>query len=471
MTNPQNVYIFCAKINASHEALLTGPWIHYMPKSKSVEINVLKKERAARPGRPALSPLEKARREALKALRKVELIDSEFHGYIDSNSNDPVWAEEIRCLADDRMKAARALCDAQDQLSLARAALRRDEPDARARLDLAKNAEKIARASFHALPELRVTREEWKEPGVRSLSRVGRPKLDIEIRRVRAQDTLEAAIELVKKEEEAAGVEHAPISQLSRLVVSNGAGLGRPNLDELGKLDLKLSKLLRKIEQLKNLRPPQKTKVPRPGPKPTPLSTKLAKTQMEADRVQRQIKDIEQKLDRKGQLKRRIKLKRDERRKMTLAIKAAPGNSTTEQALYSKLSNEIDNYLNELAEIEAQEKASPNPLERYPKVNDSGVEAVALKATVPIPFPNFDPIVVAVNPHTALGDDDASLQERRALALAAVAEIDTKYAQDVSKVYAQFDPETATKLVDTLDEKRWKDRAEIKKLIYTKNPE
>lgn len=422
-------------------------------------------------GRPTSTPLEKARREALKARRLLEKANSEFNERMASDDgSDPARSNEIRQMADLRMKLAAGVNDARKLVSQARADKAKKSPGAAARLSAAKANEKKAYEAFRELPDLGFTQEEWDDPEVRKRE-LGRPQLDVEIKRVRAQEDLKEAMEKVKAEEVAAGEKHVPLAKLVDPVKSSkGKGLGRPKLDKLGRLDRRLVTLEKKIEQIESEPEIQESAFSSgKGRRPKTKRAKLIEARTEAKEIKEMISAEEQKLDPVGRINRTLKKLRDERRRMTLAIRDNPDNCEAEKIRREFLGETIDERMAELQLLE-QEMAENKELQADQEENrfewkketahqvkqedDGRAPADVLE--------NINPSTAAARPSSQGGQPHAAnLNKRRAEAMRQASMIDQKYAQWIDKLYEDYPEDAASAMAAPLEARRKEERKMI----------
>jgi len=418
-------------------------------------------------GRPKSSPLEKSRREALKAKRHLEDADSEFFERLAlDDESGAERSEEVRQIADLRMKKAAAVNEARKLVSQARADEKSRAPGASARLKAAKAKEKKAYTEFRALPDLGFTQSEWDNPDMRKRE-LGRPQLDVEIKRVRAQEALKEAMAALKAEEKNAGEKHIPLAKLADPVKSSrGKGLGRPKLDRLGMLDRKLGYLEKKIEQIELETDHQDAaNASGKGRKPKTKKAKLVEARKEAKDIKKMILAEEEKLDPIGRLNRTLKKLRDERRRMTLVIRDSPKNCEAEKVRHQYLGDTIDERLAELQMLE-QEKGNASQ-EKRPQISAGApVASVAPPEEAGLApagvMDNINANAAAARPAEQGSQAHmANVHKRRAEAMRQASEVDQKYAQWIDKLYEDFPEEAASVMAEPLERRRLEERRNI----------
>lgn len=326
------------------------------------------------PGRPETPPLERARRQALKAKRQLEAFRSEFDEAMALDARSESEAEEVKALADKRLAAAKKVNDVLKTLKAARKDSANKVAGAATRLKAAKAKEKKARQELRSLPFLGFTQAEWDEGGIHT-AQTGRPQLETEIKLIRAQEDLDEAMEDVLAQEKAAGVKHIPLSELKDPVkASKGKGLGRPSLDPLGILDRNLSEIERKIARIQEEDPePKKASGETRGRKPKTKAAKLKEARQKAATIRKQIELKEAELDDIGRIERELKKFRDERRRMNLVIRDYPENCEVERNRSQYLSDLIEEKEAELSVLREesglkQGKSAKKQVKRKPKV-------------------------------------------------------------------------------------------------------
>jgi hypothetical protein len=444
-------------------------------------------KREGRTGRPKSSPLDRARNRALQAKRHLDLAESEFRVRLSDDLSDPERSAKVNAAAELRLKAAEVLNSARMQLSQASAEMKNNAPNALAHFESAKSAERSAWTAFRALPDLGFTQEEWDDPELRKRE-LGRPQLDVEIKFVRAKLAFDEAMKTLQTEEKRAGVKHVPLNALKDPVkTSRGQGLGRPKLDRLGILDLKLSDLEKKMEIIESELELKGNVVVqnRMGRKPEAPAAKLQRIKKEADEIRKLIEAEEAKLDRKGLLLRKLKKLRDERRRMTLEIKANPNNCEKAQERFDYLSERINERMAELAVLEdglqPVQKALINMGNRNKPVltkqpamqSDFDLASIAVTPSTIVglvqpeqPLTQPDKILSSeevdrstIGSADSSGMEQVSLYLRRAKAMAIVAGIDMEYAKNLEKICQAFDGKVPDSIARTLELDRQKERA------------
>lgn len=398
-------------------------------------------------GRPKATPLERARREALKAKRLLDKADSEFRELLQPDPNDPPGQHEARLAnANQRMRLAERLNDAQKAVAEARADLANGVPGAGARLRAARTEERRHWMAFRALPPL------GGAEGEAPLRRRGRPQLDVEIKRVRAREALDAALAEVRRQERAAGEKHIPLDQLPALrSVSNGRGPGRPKLDRLGLLDRQLSRLEKQIAAVRRAarqtdadaasRAPQRGVGRAASPE-----ARLRELREMALVVRERIAAAEARLDAPGRIRRELKKLRDERRRMTVAIRDDPGGSLSEQQRKAQLTAQIDALVERLEDIERA------PAGAEPADDTDAAPAPAVASPPPAP------------------SDRVALARRRAQVQAQVAAIEARYAELVAKLYQDFPEPVANRLVEAVEQQRKQERSRVDGIELIEEP-
>lgn len=433
-----------------------------------------------RTGRPKLPLLEKLRRDALAALRRLEEVDSQFNERVGAADDDKARAKKLLKVAELRMAKAAEVNKAREKVRQARADVAAGTPGSKARLDAIKAKEEALTRQLREMPELGFTQEEWNDPEIRAMipKETGRPQLEIEVRRVRAQAELDQAIEALRAEEKAAGVPHVDLATLKDPVKeSAGQKIGRPKLDALGLLDRRYVAMQKKIERLKE--EAANGVVPVRGKTP---AAKVREAMQELAMIQQEIEQAESKLDAVGRLQREVKRMRDERRRCKLVMNERPDDCEAERQRRAYLRVEIDRKLAQITQLggvdlEPEKPEAPDPMPapvaakpvtatapRVTAPKAAAPKSEAPKASKPAPAPA--PVVVPTKAAGAAAAADsprarAELIRRRAEVQARLSEIDTKYATIIANYYETLDEETANELAEVTEKKRLQERSKV----------
>lgn len=330
-----------------------------------------KKVGSAHSGRRPATPLERARREAIKAHRNLEEIKKEFDERLALKGSTEARKEQVLEAARQRMAVARVVTDLREKTRLARQDARNKVPGASKRAKELSKQERAATLEMRDLPELGFTPDEWIEvrDAIEGSRGRGRMQLEIEVRLTRAEIAYDQAVEHLRSEEKKAGVPHIAVEDLPDPVASaGGKGIGRPKLDRLGLLDRQVAKLERDLEiSTKELEDGDKSDqkfVNR-------VNKRIQRTNARLSDLRSTIRKEEEKLDELGVLNRRIKLMRDERRRHTLALNDDPENKELKQR-HSELGRAVERLVAEVEVLEAR-LADDGPVETKPEVTMSEI--------------------------------------------------------------------------------------------------
>lgn len=432
-------------------------------------------------GRPRLSPLERARRDALKAKRHLEAADSEFNERLalDGETSD-ARAAAVKAVANRRMQHAKRVNDARKALSSARADVRDGKAGAKSQQKKAKAEERVEWEAFRKLPDLGFTQAEWDDPAneMFRVREMGRPQLDVEIKRVRAKEALAEALERVKLEEAKAGEKHIPLSKLKDPVkTSRGPGIGRPKLDSLGIMDRKIALLEKKIGRIeagKDVRRKPGTKI---SPRALTKEQKIERATKEIEQLRALIAKGEAELDARGKLARKLKGLRDERRRVTIAIRDAEGPTEDLERRHEELAVMIGQKIEQIDALDAQaveekDTAAEAPAEAV-QAQHSPEEGSAAESTKTAKAPPIDrkvaakgakksePTSVRPGKGVAMGISPQMLRQRSELR-SKIAKIEERYAQIIEKLFSEFEPEIAVSLAESVEGRREEELSKVR---------
>lgn len=205
-------------------------------------------------GRKPLSAIERTTRRIVRAHAELVEVEQEFNMMLGlSNPSKPNKRDkEILNIAEIRLKINTTLNRVlKDVYPLQR--MKAEEKTTEAKDTLKTMVAKRDRmfADLKDIPELGATEDEWAKMTTEEKARgLGRPKVSLELRVVRARLEFKEADAEYREAEEEAGVEHTDIEKLVKLRAGSFSGPGRPSGGMLTQLERKLRTLNKDIEHI-----------------------------------------------------------------------------------------------------------------------------------------------------------------------------------------------------------------------------
>jgi len=317
-------------------------------------------------GRPALSPLEKAKRLAIKSVKLCNEVENEYNSMISLSDEERKTAhgKQVLNVAESRMDMAHKLLLILNKIDAVSASTRESSV-----LMSLREQRQILNEQIYQLPPLSCTYNEWEAlSSEEKKMELGRPRMPLEVNLIRARINADNAIYALNKLEKEAGLEITNVKTLvknestteSSINTDETAGKepGRPRLDRLGLLDKELKIIKSKIEYIKSgqaaidqeikLQNVKKSSSGKPLGRPfESLDDKLNGFLEEERNIVRQISIFTSKLTNEDKINRQLKLVRDELKEhKSLMLKQdlnplVPGN-TKMHAQLKALETKID---------------------------------------------------------------------------------------------------------------------------------
>lgn len=320
-------------------------------------------------GRPALSPVVKAKRRAITAIKAHNEISSEFDimlGVTPDNENT-THAKSVRKVAESRINVSREIEKINKKISSFD-----NSKEKKPMVKLLKAQRKVMYDQYNALPDIGFTFGEWKEiPESEKKKNLGRPKLSIELRLIRAEEERVASMNDLNKILLEDGKQIMDEDTLLNTTDESEIMIeaGRPKLDRLGFMDRELKRLRIKIDHITsgNAHIEQEEKIERTkrsaktgkilGRPFEDLDEKLARFREEEASMLSIMKEIEDNLDAQGKIDRQLKLTRDQLRQHKANFKSLSSNSS--DSVFEKMIKEqsaIEDKISSLVSLRAMYK-------------------------------------------------------------------------------------------------------------------
>lgn len=330
-------------------------------------------------GRPASTPFQTAKREAIKAARDMLLVEQELQDSLCLEDADEARITEVKSIARDRLTVAARLVkvlDTKIEVSheLKNAKRQEDQRALTRKVSTLRTQEGQLYKQLWTLPELGATQDEWDNDYDESMKKrpLGRPGLTVEVRVVRARLRAEETEREFRKLEVDSG-SRPPLDiteEAKRKLVSKGrkTSPGKPRLDELGKLDKRLQLIDRKIEAIEAEKD-VKAQVKKSsngvslGRKRKSKDEKIAPLRADRAVVVGMIEQAEKILSDSAKAKRMVKSLRDQARRIKLKANEE-SDQTAKLALLTKYQNlrdqakKTEESADTLSQIEEMERLS-----------------------------------------------------------------------------------------------------------------
>ncbi len=276
-------------------------------------------------GRKPLSEFEKAKRRAVKCYSDLVQTEAEFDLMlsVEKPANQSARDKEVLSIARKRIKLS-------EELNVLLAGLYHDLRDktlskaARADLEVRKARRDELFAALKEMPEIGMTQHEWDSLPAQMRSKdIGRPKVSMELRLIRARVALAEAEAELRAIEKAEGLEPVVLKKFIKEAKTMGGDAGRPNGGVITELERKIRLLDDKIRTIET---GEAARVAKEGTKRQMVTARGKRRgrpfESPADRLKRylkareemtgQIAEIERRLPPLELIQRRITLKRRE---------------------------------------------------------------------------------------------------------------------------------------------------------------
>lgn len=201
-------------------------------------------------GRKQLSPLVKAQRQAVRKKNDLKDLEEKFDLALGLSESD--WASDhgkrVRKAAAARMSAYEDLEEVQQTIL----EYGRNEISlSAARVTELKNQRTDFFAKLNDMPELGSTQEEWDAiPEEMKLKRVGRPKLSLEQRLIRARKDFQESIEALRAEEAKSGAKRTKLDEVDDPTLNKE--FGRPKRSRIDQLEAEKRRFQRMVDAIDN---------------------------------------------------------------------------------------------------------------------------------------------------------------------------------------------------------------------------
>lgn len=219
-------------------------------------------------------------------------------------------AKEVLKIAEKRLKLSAKLDVVADVVN---AVQRRGEKVAKAVYEQAMaERDRLYAVLSYEVPQLGLTEAEWAEMKEEDRKKhIGRPKLSLERRLLRARREYDEAYRAMRAAEDAAGEKHIKVENI--VEIKHYSQLGRPKMDGLDALDKMIRRKERLLEQALSEEAEQayQDSLANPmGRKPIPPTDKAKKLRAEIRQHHRELKTMERALGDVDKVDRHLKLAR-----------------------------------------------------------------------------------------------------------------------------------------------------------------
>lgn len=308
-------------------------------------------------GRKKMHPLDKAYRAWVKADEDLASIRDEMDkmmGLTDEDRKTPK-GKEILDVVKRRIDINRKIDGLINEI-MGTIYHGKKTPEVEALLEKKKEQRSALYDQLNNMPEIGMTQKEWDEtPDDFKVKRLGRPRVSIEMRYVRAEDALKKAKADVAKEEKAANAPHKTLADLKKKIDPTDAG--RPPMLEIDKLEKEVRRLTALmnacLEEAKTYSPPVSNRgrpAMHPKEKAKAYQDRIDKLNLDIEQFEANLSGIERMDQSLKRLRREVRgLKQKD---------ASEGLSTKEAKTLGGLKEKIKNltlYRNFCKRIEAGE--------------------------------------------------------------------------------------------------------------------
>lgn len=306
-------------------------------------------------GRPALPMITKAKRWAILSIKNYNEIKSEYDLMLNISPRDKATgrANDVMQAAESRMVVSHEI----ESLNTLISGMSKSDGSLQ-ELNSLKRKRSAKYNEYNSLPEVGYTFSEWlNAPSSQLKKELGRPKLSIETKLIRAEAEKNAALLFLNSILSDEGKEAVSEENIDSLGDSEHTHVevGRPRLDNIGILDRKLKKIQDKIEhitsgkaaaeqeeKLKSAKRSAKTGkiLGRPFEN---IDERLLSLREKEESIISEIQLLEFDLDEKGRVERELKITRDKLREHKSYMKLLKGsrNNDLVEAM-SKLKQKIE---------------------------------------------------------------------------------------------------------------------------------
>jgi len=328
------------------------------------------KNESGRRGRRPLTPLESARGAAARAKKKHEEVRKEYDLRLGVGEAIPESEQKAkRQVAQQRYVKFVELERINDDVLAAQRG-EKDLPDEE--LSALKEARSALFKEIGEMPELGLTWEEWDElPSSMKARRLGKPKLSLDQRLIRAEKADQEAEASLRKEEERSGVKPASVEDLKeRYVSKSGKGPGRRGYTRLDKIDADIRRVSRKLADVEAEQKAPSSVEGEPQPQGRRRRTpeeKRADYKQQIDALMDKAEAIEASLERDAMMRRNLKKLGEEVKLLKVSASASPNPEkfATRITGLTELRDELKEVIQEVDRIEKRlkrlSKLKPNP--------------------------------------------------------------------------------------------------------------